>query len=511
MLLTTRDSAELNYTCFSAAEDAAETILFVHGMGLDQTTWDWITPYLRSRYHIVTYDMRGHGKSGTGTEELSWDLLCEDMHQLISILNITKLHLVGHGFGGNLCLQFALRYPSLVESIVLIGTACYYPKGIIQKHISNRRRLANGNDVMPLARELVKKICHPLDQRKQDLLLQAYEKVKASTYFAYMDLATNFLTTQIVSCIHTPVLLLAGQLDPTYPPNLLIMGASFLPRAQFLVVPSSSNCIQLDQPMLAVEWMDQFFSQLDGHSGTDLRSADWTERLSSELQGEIQQVIAQGYKKINAVSELRIELVHTFRVLVNGEEVPGSWNQRHAKEIIAYLAVHKTATREQMCDLYWLDLHIDKAKNNLRVALSHLKSLLNQKASADQFLQVDREHIRLHGRFSCDLVDLMESLDRILNEQDESIKLAVGKKLLSEIPSTILPGFYDEWALDLRGQLEDQIVELCVWIADACERQGALSEGIAYLNIALRYHSNNAEIYHRILELYKRNKLGTLA
>jgi pimeloyl-ACP methyl ester carboxylesterase/DNA-binding SARP family transcriptional activator len=514
--LTMRDSADLFYTCTSPAENTAETILFIHGLGLDQTTWDWMVPYFQSRYRVVRYDLRGHGNSGMGTAELNWDLLCQDLFQLISHLNIEKVHLVGHALGGNLCLQFALRYPSMVQSIVMIGTACYYPQGIIEKHIEIRRRLADQHSILPLAQELVKKICYPVDHGKQELLLQAYQKVTNATYFSYLHLTASILNSQLVSCVQTPVLLLSGQNDPIYPPSVLVIGASLLPRSQFLVVPSASNAIQLDQPKLAAEWIEQFFGQLEQkHSGELSSSDDWTASLKGELVNQIRQVIMHGYKRVGTVNELRIELLHTFRVLINGEEVPGSWNQRHAKEIIAYLAVHKIATREQLCDLFWLDLHIDKAKNNLRVALSHLKSLLQKNPPGSQerepFLYVDREHIRLQGRVSCDLVELKETLDQIEHEPDPGIKLTFAKKLLSDLPPALLAGFYDDWVLEIREQLENRIVELCKWVADCCEQQEAYAEGITYLNIALRYHPNNAEIYERILELYKRNKMSILA
>ncbi|MFY0542867.1 alpha/beta fold hydrolase [Brevibacillus sp. H7] len=511
----TSDSADIHYTVFSPAEDTTETILFIHGLGLDLTTWERIVPYFQSRYRIILYDLRGHGKSGNGTRELSWELLCQDVYQLVTDMNIKKLHMIGHGLGGNLCLQLALRYPSMVQSTVLIGTVCYYPKGLMQKHISARRYLANENSFWSLANDLVQKICYPPETWKRELLLQAYQKVSPDTYFSFLDLASSFLNSQIISFIQTPVLLLAGQYDATYPPNVLILGASFLPRSQFLVVPSASNTIQLDQPQLAAEWIEQFFRQVEQKPVPGLAANDWSETLNSELQSQIQQVISQGYQRMNTVSELRIELLHAFRVLIDGEEVHGSWNQRHAKELLAYLAIHKAASREQFCKMFWPYLPMEKARNNLRVALSHLKSLLCQKTQRSweqhQFLLVDRELIRLQGRISCDLVDLKTALDQAADEPVERVKLTLCKKIFAEIPYNLLPGFDGEWVLDVRQQLKDRIVGLCVWAAEYCERQRNFSEGIAYLNIALRYDPNHAQMDDRLLESYQKNKTGNMA
>jgi len=512
--LSTRDSAELFYTTTSPAENTARTILFIHGLGLDQSTWDWIIPSFDKHCRVVRYDLRGHGNSRMGTEALSWDLLCQDLLHLLNHLNITNVHIVGHGLGGSVALQFALRFPSMVESVVLIGTALYVPQSIVLKQIENRRRLASQHSILPLAEELAQNICYPSDEAKRDLLVSAYRKVTMDTYFAYLQLAATFLDKQFISCIQTPVLLLAGQNDPLYPPKMLVIGASLLPRGQFLIVPTASNTVQLDQPKLAAQWIEQFYRQQEHSKDMPAEGQDWCRRLADEVATHFRQVITYGYNRVDAVAELRIELLSGFRVLINGEEQYGSWNQRNAKEIMAYLAIHGNAAREQLCDLFWGDLHIDKAKNNLRVALSHLKSLLHKEKPnsphRDPFLYVDREQIRLQGRISCDLLELKESFDLVEHEPDTSIKLAYAKKVLSDLPATLLAGFYDEWILEIREQLENRIVELCQWVAERCAMQGAYADGISFLNVALRYHPNQPDIYERILELYKRNKAAVL-
>jgi len=38
-----------------------ETIVMLHGIGLDMTCWDLILPYIKDKYNDLRYDFRGHG------------------------------------------------------------------------------------------------------------------------------------------------------------------------------------------------------------------------------------------------------------------------------------------------------------------------------------------------------------------------------------------------------------------------------------------------------------------
>ncbi|MBY3618475.1 alpha/beta fold hydrolase [Acinetobacter sp. CUI P1] len=43
-----------------------DAILIIHGAGMNLRSWDLIVPYLQQHYHILRYDLRGHGLSDKG-------------------------------------------------------------------------------------------------------------------------------------------------------------------------------------------------------------------------------------------------------------------------------------------------------------------------------------------------------------------------------------------------------------------------------------------------------------
>src|SRR5579884_2063479 len=103
------------------ARGAGPPALFVHGFSLDHTTWlrqlDALAPLRR----CVAVDLRGHGRSGIGTDPAG-----AANHHLDDLLAIVEAlggaaDLVGHSMGAHLARSLAVAHPNAVRSLVLIG------------------------------------------------------------------------------------------------------------------------------------------------------------------------------------------------------------------------------------------------------------------------------------------------------------------------------------------------------------------------------------------------------
>jgi pimeloyl-ACP methyl ester carboxylesterase len=72
-------------------------------------------------FTVVTYDSRGHGRSGftADVNDYQWESLAADTLGLCDHLGIKKASLGGSSMGGGATLVLALRHPERVEKIVL--------------------------------------------------------------------------------------------------------------------------------------------------------------------------------------------------------------------------------------------------------------------------------------------------------------------------------------------------------------------------------------------------------
>jgi pimeloyl-ACP methyl ester carboxylesterase len=96
-------------------------LIFLHGHGLNRSMWDYQKQAFRGSHRVVTYDLRGHGRSekpGTGygqEEEI------KDLNDLLGVLRAPKAHLIGLSRGAGIALGFAASHPEKTTSVIAMG------------------------------------------------------------------------------------------------------------------------------------------------------------------------------------------------------------------------------------------------------------------------------------------------------------------------------------------------------------------------------------------------------
>ena len=115
------DGAEL----YTRSIGAGEPLLIVHGgPGMDH---GYLLPGmegLAQGYRLVFYDQRALGRS-TGrvdSASISIDRYLEDLEAVRASLEVERVYLVGHSWGGLLALLYALRYPEHVGALILMSS-----------------------------------------------------------------------------------------------------------------------------------------------------------------------------------------------------------------------------------------------------------------------------------------------------------------------------------------------------------------------------------------------------
>ena len=96
-------------------------MVLVHGRTLSKEAMDPLFQRYKERYHVVSYDVRGHGKTESGGE-FTLDDLSDDLVELMSACNLDKPVVIGFSMGSYIALRTAERHPDLLSGIVLIGT-----------------------------------------------------------------------------------------------------------------------------------------------------------------------------------------------------------------------------------------------------------------------------------------------------------------------------------------------------------------------------------------------------
>jgi pimeloyl-ACP methyl ester carboxylesterase len=96
-------------------------LLLLHGLGCDHTTWLPVIHDLARHYTVIAPDLLGHGVSAKPRADYSVGGYANGMRDLLTVLNIDKVTVVGHSFGGGVAMQFAYQFPERTERMILIA------------------------------------------------------------------------------------------------------------------------------------------------------------------------------------------------------------------------------------------------------------------------------------------------------------------------------------------------------------------------------------------------------
>lgn len=73
--------------------------------------------------HVLLLDFYGRGHSSAPLVTYDATLFVEQLHEMLTLLNIPRVHIVALSFGGAIAATFAHRYSKLVSSVSLLAPA----------------------------------------------------------------------------------------------------------------------------------------------------------------------------------------------------------------------------------------------------------------------------------------------------------------------------------------------------------------------------------------------------
>jgi non-heme chloroperoxidase len=103
---------------------SGQPVVLIHGYPLSGASWEKQVPVLLNAGHrVIAYDRRGFGKSSQPTTGYNYDTFAEDLHKLITHLELREFALVGFSMGGGEVARYLGKYGSkgVSKAVIISG------------------------------------------------------------------------------------------------------------------------------------------------------------------------------------------------------------------------------------------------------------------------------------------------------------------------------------------------------------------------------------------------------
>jgi 3-oxoadipate enol-lactonase len=237
---------EINY----ALEGEGPVVTMSHSLGTNLTLWDEQAKALQGRYRVLRFDTRGHGGSSAPPGPYSLDQLADDVAGLLAGLGITETHFVGISMGGMIGQTFALKYPTLVQSLILCDTTSRYPAAAARVWEERIRAVEAGGMDGIVDSMLERWFTAPFRRRRPGVMDRVRAMLRGTPprgYIGCCHALPKIDVTHRLGEIRCPALVIVGEEDPGTPVEMAREIHAGLPVAQLAILRSASHLSNVEQ------------------------------------------------------------------------------------------------------------------------------------------------------------------------------------------------------------------------------------------------------------------------
>jgi len=240
---------------FISGSNDSKAIIFVHGFPFDHTMWQEQVDDLSKNFLCVSYDIRGLGESPAGDGQFTMESFVDDLEKITDELKLEKPILCGLSMGGYISLRAMERMQNKFSALILCDTKSVADdnEGKL-KRAAAIKQISSGefntfieSFVLNCFGEMFVKE-NSVEYRRVVDRSKKNNPIGVKGCLLAMVCRTN--TTENLSKIKIPTLVICGSEDKLSPPDVMKSMANKIPNANFVLVEGAGHMTPIENPQV---------------------------------------------------------------------------------------------------------------------------------------------------------------------------------------------------------------------------------------------------------------------
>lgn len=229
---------------------SGDPVVLVHGLGSSARDWEAQLPALTPRFRVLTYDVRGHGKTSRPRGPYSVAQFAADLAALMDHLGHKPAHVVGISMGGMIAFQLAVDRPDLVRSLTIVNSGPALVPHRLAEHAAVWSRIAITKLRGPAAMGGVlapRLFPYPDQEALRKTFLEGWAENDKDAYYAALRAIIGWSVLDRIDRVRCPVLVIAADHDYT-PVSAKEAYLRLLPGATLKVIADARHAVPVERP-----------------------------------------------------------------------------------------------------------------------------------------------------------------------------------------------------------------------------------------------------------------------
>lgn len=244
-----------------------DPIVLAHAFPFTHEMWAPQVGMLNERWRVITFDVRGLGRSDPGQGEFKLDDYVDDALRIMDELGIERAIVGGLSMGGYVSMRLCERAPERVRAMMLFSTRSEADDAQALEMRQRWIEIVRHRGVRPFAEDFIKKLFSPQTYVQapqiidhQLAIIEGHQPI--GVIGTIRALATRPNLTPGLANVSVPTLILYGEEDALTP---LAIGREIQAKiagSEFHVIPAAAHMCNLENPEIFNEKMYEFLTGL---------------------------------------------------------------------------------------------------------------------------------------------------------------------------------------------------------------------------------------------------------
>jgi pimeloyl-ACP methyl ester carboxylesterase len=255
-----RDGIALNYRI---GGEGSQPLVLVHGVGSYCEAWDGVIAGLRDRFRILSFDLRGHGRSSRIARRYEIEDFVRDVLALADLAGFERFDLAGFSLGGLIAQRTALTHPGRLGSLVLLSTVAGRNDEERQRVAARLAALQAGDRGAHYDASLSRWLTEDFQARNPELIARLRQRNAENDpdcyAAAYRVLAETDLGDELAA-IAMPTLIVTGEEDQGSNPRMARLMHERIAGSRLHILPGLRHSVLTEAPDQIAALMRDFLS-----------------------------------------------------------------------------------------------------------------------------------------------------------------------------------------------------------------------------------------------------------
>lgn len=254
-----------NKNIYYEVHGTGRPLIILNGIMMSHGSWKPFIDELSKDNKVVLLDFFDQGKSDKMEVSYKQDLQVEVVKAVIDKLNLSKINLFGISYGGEVALQFALKYEELLDKLILFNTTSYtnpwlkdIGRGWINAAEDNNKE-AFYNVTIPIiySPSFYTKNINWMNKRK-DFLYEIFNEEFLKAMIRLIESAEGYDVREEIKKIKVDTLLVSSEYDFITPSNEQEYINKKIENSSYIMIKDSGHASMYEKPK-------EFLSILKGY------------------------------------------------------------------------------------------------------------------------------------------------------------------------------------------------------------------------------------------------------